>query len=272
MTQRRDTPRTILARSVCNTRPMDRAQNIELNLKLGLREVVSIPPHGRHMVIVGGGPSLKNQLPQIRYRKSKKADIWSTNGTHDYLISRGIVPDFFIMCDAREESAQFVQNPRRDVVYFIASQCHPAVFAALAGCKVFVWHLHEPELQDTIIKNSVSPEILMIPGGSTVALRLMCLAPALGYRSIHHYGMDSSYEAANHHSYPQSLNDGEELQEVEIHGCKFTCSAWMLTQAEDYEKQIQTLEKAGIRVFAHGAGLIPFIHKQHIGENNASTS
>jgi hypothetical protein len=237
----------------------------------GLPEAVSLPPHSRQMVIVCGGPSLKYQLPQIRYRKSKKAEVWAVNGTHDYLISKGIIPDYFAMCDAREESARFVQNPRKDVVYFIASQCHPSVFDALQDCKVLIWHCHEPELQKAIIENSNSPEILMIPGGSTAGLRLMCMGTALGYRSIHHYGMDSSYEDSNHHAYAQSLNDGEERINVEFYGKKFLCSAWMLTQAEDYEKQVQALEDSGVRVFAHGAGLIPFIHNQmHIGENYAS--
>jgi len=260
----------MIAQSV-NTRPRDRARNIEINTSRGLPEVVSLKPHGRQMVIVGGGPSLKNQLPQIRYRKAKKAEVWATNGTHDYLISKGIVPDYMAMLDARKESASFVQNPRKDVTYFIASQCHPSVLDSLKDCKVVLWHNHEPELQDTILKYSKSPEVLMIQGGSTIGLRLMCLGAALGYRTIHHYGMDSSYEDY-HHAFPQPINDGEERLDVEFNGKKFTCSPWMLTQAEDYQKQIEALEGAGIRVYAHGTGLIPFIHQQHIGANYASSS
>jgi hypothetical protein len=249
-----------------------RKQQIESNLKLGLPEAVNIASHRSQMVIVGGGPSLKNQLPQIRHRKAKKAEVWATNGTHDYLISKGIVPDYMAMLDSREESARFVQKPHNRVTYFIASQCHPSVFEALKGHRVFIWHNHEPELQEAILKNSTSPEILMIPGGSTIGLRLMCLGAALGYRAIHHYGMDSSYEEASHHAYQQSLNDGEEIKRIEYRGKYFICSEWMLTQAEDYENQIEALEKAGVRVFAHGTGLIPFIHQTHIGENYASAS
>jgi len=261
----------MIAQSICNTAPRHRAKYIEENCNLGIPEVVSLNPHGRQMVIVGGGPSLKYQLPQIRHRKAKKAEIWATNGTHDYLISKGIVPDYMAMCDAREESSTFVQNPHKDVTYFIASQCHPSVFKALEGFRVVIWHNHEPELQDIILSNSKSPETLMIQGGSTIGLRLMCLGVALGYRSIHHYGMDSSYEDS-HHAYSQSLNDGEEVLKVELEGKTFRCSPWMLTQAEDYQKQIEALEKAGVRVFAHGTGLIPFIHSMHIGANYASTS
>lgn len=247
------------------------SRNIQINCTRGLPEVVTPQPHKRQMIIVGGGPSLKNQLPQIRHRKVKKAEVWATNGTHDYLISKGIVPDYLAICDAREETAQFVKSPRKDVAYFIASQCHPSVFEALKGFKVYVWHCEQPELRETISKHSRSAETLLIQGGSTIGLRSMCLGAALGYRSIHHYGMDSSY-GETHHAYDQSINDGEETKIIELHGRKFICSAWMLEQAEDYENQIEALEKAGVRVFAHGTGLIPFIHQMHIGENYASTS
>lgn len=255
-----------------NTDIEPRARNIEANLKLGLPEAVNIASHRSQMVIVGGGPSLKNQLTRIRHRKAKKAEVWATNGTHDYLISKGIIPDYMAMLDSREESSVFVQKPHKGVTYFIASQCHPSAFEALKGHKVFIWHNHEPELQDAILNNSKSNEVLMVRGGSTIGLRLMCLGAALGYRSIHHYGMDSSYEDTAHHSYPQYLNDNEEIKRIEFGGKYFICSEWMLTQAEDYQNQIEALEKAGVRVFAHGTGLIPFIHQMHIGENYASTS
>jgi hypothetical protein len=255
-----------------NTDLEQRIKNIQENCKRGLPEIVSLPPNRKQMIVVGGGTSLKNQLPRIRHRAAKKSEIWATNGTHDYLISKGIIPHCMAMLDSRDESAQFVKNPHKGVSYFIASQCHPSVFDALEGHKVYIWHVHSPELQDTIMKASASIEPLMILGGSTVGLRSMCLGAALGYRSIHHYGMDSSYDDTAHHAYEQSLNDGEEIKVIECMGKKFICSAWMLDQAEDYENQLEALEKAGVRVFAHGTGLIPFIHHMHIGENYASTS
>jgi hypothetical protein len=255
-----------------NTDAEQRIQHIESCLSRPLLETVGLPANKKQMVIVGGGPSLRYQLPQIRARKAKKAEVWATNGTHDYLISKGITPDYMVMMDSREESARFVQNPHKDVTYFIASQCHPSVFDALKDQKVFIWHVHAPETQETILKNSKSRELLMIRGGSTIGLRAMCLGAALGYRAIHHYGMDSSYDEAEHHAYSQALNDGEEIKVIEYKGKKFICSAWMLDQAEDYENQIEALESAGIRVFAHGTGLIPFIHQTHIGEINASAS
>jgi hypothetical protein len=246
-------------------------RNIESSLKRGLPEVVSLPVNKKQMVIVGGGPSLKFQLTQIRHRKAKRAEIWATNGTHDYLISKGIVPDYLAICDAQSKTSCFVQKPNKNVTYFIASQCDPSVFDSLDGQNVYIWHCHDSELQGTIESNSRSRETLMIQGGSTISLRLMCLGAALGYRSIHHYGLDSSYEDS-HHAYPQKLNDGEEVLEVEFEGKKFRCSAWMLEQAEDYQKQLEALELAGVRVFSHGTGLIPFIHQKHIEETYASTS
>lgn len=261
-----------LLTSKCNTEIEQRARQIEINLKRGLPEVVRIPAiHGRQMVIVGGGPSLKNSLAQIRFRKSKKCEIWATNGTHDYLIERGIIPDYFAMCDAREENVRFVQKPHKDVTYFISSQCHPAVFDALEGYRVMIWHNYEPELKDTIIKNSNSREIWMIGGGGTVGLRLMYMGPGLGYRFIHLYGFDSCYSDDSHHAYPQALNDGERRITVYAQGKKFVCAPWMMKQAQDYQEQLRTLTECGCRVFAHGEGLIPFIHQQkHIGENYAS--
>ena len=66
----------------------------------------------RSVIIVGGGPSLQDNLPKLQFLK-KYGDIFALNGTHDFLIERGIVPDYLVLLDSRPENVTFVQSPIR---------------------------------------------------------------------------------------------------------------------------------------------------------------
>ena len=211
-------------------------------------------------VIVGGGPSMKDSLQAIKDHRRRGARIVTVNNALSYLHDRWITPDAHVMLDAREENVSMIENAPKSVRYFLASQVNPVVFDALKDHDVFMWHcgIHDGERLLEIIKPYWETKpVVFIPGGGTVGLRALNLAWLSGYKKIHLYGFDSSYEGDGHHAYPQPMNDGEQRLTVAMGDKTYVCAPWMLRQAKEFQDNYAALVKEGVSVRVHGRGLIP---------------
>lgn len=233
---------------------------------------------GNSCVIIGGAPSMLEHISDIRWHaRQKKTRIVSVNNAWRTLMEHGITPDVHVMLDARPENAEFVKGAPQSMRFVIASQCHPDVFDVLEAQKneVAIWHSAHPDNErlmavlkpwwDEGPKQKVS---ILIPGGSTVALRSMWLAVYSGFRKIHMYGVDSCYDVEGaHHAYAQNLNDGETIIEVARGERRYQCAPWMCRQAEEFRETWKDLRgyvdefgvSSPVAVHVHGVGLIPDI-------------
>lgn len=247
-----------------NTPAETMIEQAEQNLNRDLPLLAELEEHNGTALIVGGGPSLAESLGRLRFHKDRGGVIFALNATHDWLIERGIVPDFHVLLDARKDNAQFVSKPHKDVTYLIASQCHPDVFEALDGYSVVMWtacfESHEREME--FGRKFPGKPIMMVGGGATVGMKAMYLAYLWGFRKIHMFGMDSSYRGEDNHAYKQTLNDKESRMPIHAAGRDFVCAPWMAKQAMEFQGQYRQLSGLGCLVKVHGDGLIPWIAKQ----------
>lgn len=236
----------------------------EQNIRRGLPLFIEQPEHHGEALIVGGGPSLKESLPNLRMKRDRGGIVFALNGAHDWLIDHGIIPDFHVLLDAREENARFVQNPRKEVVYLVAAQCHPAIFEALKGCNVTVWTAccETPEQERALVDKFPGLPLMLVGGGATVGLKTMNLAYLWGFRRIRIYGLDSSYSEGENHAYRQELNDKESRMDIHAAGRDFICAPWMAKQAVEFQRQYKQLTALDCKVRVHGDGLIPHIVRQ----------
>jgi Protein of unknown function DUF115/Methyltransferase domain len=219
-------------------------------------------PNDRHAVIVGGGPSLVDTIDDIKKRYAHGQEVWALNNSAAFLIEHGIIPDAHFIVDARPENAEFVRNSHATTTYYIASQCHPAVFGALAHRNVVLWHA-QTEGVDEALKDVTDKPVHLIGGGSTVALHAMSMAFLMGYKKIHCYGMDSSYRDT-HHAYPQALNDSDIVLDVLYGDHKFKCSSWMTGQANEFMDWYRLLSELDCTITVHGDGLLPTMHRDEV--------
>lgn len=209
------------------------------------------------LVIVGGGPSIKENLGRIRHKALSGAHIWTLNGTHDYLIDNGIIPDALVMLDSREGNVNFVKKPHKDVTYYIAARCHPKVMTALDGYDVCLWHSVIDGEKDVQLMKGRG---ILIGGGSTVGLRAMYLAwVALGYWKFHLYGFDSSYRGDENHAYEQAMNSGDVAMPVYVKDRKFMATPWMANQATGFKEQCGQMTPKGCEISVYGDGLLPYV-------------
>lgn len=244
-------------------------ENIAINVKRELEWFSGFGCREGACVVVAGGPSMRDSLEAIKNHRRRGATIVTVNNALSYLHDRGITPNAHVMLDARQENAQMVENAPDKVRYFLASQVHPSVFDALEGKNVVVWHngMHDGERLMELVRpwfedGPDQKPVVFVPGGGTVGLRALNLAWLSGYRKIHLYGFDSSYEDGSHHVYPQALNDGEQTLSVVMDGKTYLCAPWMLRQAREFQENYQALREDGVKVWVHGRGLIPDMWKK----------
>jgi uncharacterized Rossmann fold enzyme len=244
-----------------NTDEENLIRNIEYSTSLSRTWLNHQPENERHAVIVGGGPSLKKNINEIMIRKEHGQDVFSLNNSWEYLNKNGIESDFHVMLDAREENKKFI-NPTAKKYY--SSQCDQAVWDEATDA--ILWnHLNAAKLLEKDPRAEV-----FVAGGSTVGLNAICIAYIIGYRNIHIYGFDSSYDDGEHHAYSQDLNDKERVISVEAYDKQFITAAWMAEQVNQFCSLVPQLIDLGCVLTVHGEGLLPYVAR-NLGDGKIVT-
>lgn len=247
-------------------------RNVRAAVKRDLPWFTGFGPVKQAVVLVAGGPSMRDHVAAIRFHQKRGARIVSVNNAWRFLVENKITPDTHILLDARPENVDFVRDAPASTRYLVASQCHPDVIDALLeqGRDVVLWHNNFGDGEQ--MREILAPwwdegpdqrPCILIPGGGTVGLRALWLSAFSGYRRIHVYGMDSAYdEAGDHHAYPQTINDEDAALSVVLGDKTYRAAVWMVRQAEEFKWHWRDLAKEGVRLFVHGRGLIPDIAKK----------
>lgn len=248
--------------TVCNTENDQLIKNIQASCKLDLPWLSNgHRANTEHAVIVGGGPSLKNFIPELKKRRIFGQKIFATNNTWQLLLDNGIIPDYHVMSDARQENVAFIPKQaswKTKCLY--ASQCHPDVFEItdFEGLPTILWHPMHQGLEEIIGPDK--REYAVIGCGSTTGLKAIGIAHVLGFRQFHLYGFDSSYQDKAHHAYKQSLNDSSKVIEVMVKDRRFKTSPWMVTQVDEFKELAKVLvNEHQCEITVHGDGLLPFV-------------
>ena len=223
--------------------------------------------HAGQACIVGGGPSLKDELETLRRRRKHGQEIWALNGAYNYLVEQGLIPDVHVILDARPENVAFVSNPQQFTRYYIASQCDPAIFDALKDYEVVLYHCQSEGVQE-LLSGEKERQVHLLGAGTTVAMKAMILAELSGFRALHLIGIDSCYQGDEHHSYEQSWNNKENIMDVIYGERAFKCAPWMVGQAQDFLEYAQRFN--GVITVA-GDGLLAHIAREGVEESAVDT-
>ncbi len=204
-----------------------------------------VPAHKEFLSIVCYGPSLKKTWRYI------PRPIMSVSGAHDFLVERGVIPDYHVDCDPREHKAQMLKVPHQEIHYLMASVCHPSYWEKLKGHKVSLWHLHNGSETDVWLKEN-DPHTPPLGGGTTVGSRALQVANVLGFERFNIFGMDCSYEnEVSRHAGPH-LGKTQKTIHVICGDKSFISSPQMVEAARETLLMIQNYE---IWMYFHGDGL-----------------
>jgi hypothetical protein len=201
------------------------------------------------ITICGFGPSLARTWEDIRGR------VMTTSGAHDFLLDRGIVPDYHVELDPRERKTKFLERSHPDVTYLLNSQCHPRAFELLRERNVVMWHGFtddDAERQIAAI-DAIEPGARLMAGGTNVGMRAIIVARELGYTSFELHGMDCCYEGSRQWS-GEHYTAPHYTVLIEVDGRVFETSDLMMQSTDDFLNAMRMLP--GCRFRIHGDGLL----------------
>lgn len=228
------------------------------NCKRDIPWFISGKENKKTLCIVGGSPSLKHNLGKLAEKRRLGADLITTNGSLNFLTSRGIKPKYHAQFDARPENVSFVKNPPENITYLIGSMSDPSVLDALKDRNVILWHGgFDMKEMLKILKPYEHRPYWIIGGAYTIGLRAMSIGYQMGYRKFVFFGLDSSFSGKEHHAYDQKLNDADKAIPAGFQGKKYYCAPWMYRQAMNFEDNYKEFTKKGCKIQVIGEGLIP---------------
>lgn len=218
--------------------------NCKMMIKHNIPEVYSCKIHDTWAYMVAGAETYK----KLKYMKMieeaihdrSKGLVFASKTSHDYLIDNGLVPWACILLDPRPHVIKSFK-PHKDVLYFVASQCHQSVIDTLIenNCKIQVYHAAVAAGEDKVVKKYF-PKGTMITGGSTSQVRGIVMLMRMGFYRFKLFGLDSSYISKPEKVH--GINQEKKAIEVEINlkdsgkklG-KFWTDPEMLAQLNDLE-------------------------------------
>lgn len=236
----------------CNTSDKTLLRNLESAKTRGVPIApFSFTINPRPLLICGSGPSLKDYF-KITYDFYKgECDVMALNGAYMTIMKMGIIPDYYVQLDARDENVNFVRWKHHNTKFLLASQCSPFVFDELDSYGVQMFHLNTPTTRKVFVKENV-----YYGGGSTVGLTSMGLACGLGYRNLALLGFDSSYKDGASHAEPQPQNAGQHKVDVWVEDRQYWAGTTMAKQVEEFRPWVQALERTfpeiDVRLFGEG--------------------
>lgn len=248
-------------------------ENIQYSSSLGIKKITDNPAWrvDNRIAIVGGGPSLKDNLDELRKYKY----IMACGSVHDYLVRNSIYPTWCVVCDPDEIMIEYLKEKNLVTEYLIASQCHAKVFEHLKYNKTYLWHAASG-LDEENERVNFPKEDFLIGGGCTVGTRAIVIAMMFGFNNQALFGFDSCYSRDDkHHAYDfvdpsrenSSINDVQEIKIDAPNSPTFKVAGYMLAQVRDWQLICQ-IYKEQINFTIYGDGLLKFIADEAVRKYN----
>lgn len=182
--------------------------HISESLKRGLPGIQLEKAHDKPLDIIASGPSVSRYLYILRWSNNDKVAV---NGGANYLADEGVGVKYLALLDPMPFIADIFE-PLDDVIYLVATQCHPAVFGKLCENNVVTWNAKVGAGEEEVLP----PGSLYLGGGSSVGARAINLGYALGYRYFNLYGFDCCVSRGQRRCYSQGVGNQEKLIDVAL--------------------------------------------------------
>ena len=230
--------------------------NIRYAMSLDLPYLPQIRRHDRIAVFCSGGPSLEKNLPAVKALQHEGAYVFCVKHAHDTLIDNGIVPWGCVLLDPRDHVQDFVENPHPDVLYMVASMCHPTTLDQLLKYKasVILYHAHVGSGEEKVVKEHGGG--LLIGGGCSTAMRSVSILHSIGFWRLRLFGYDLQYEEEPDWTKKKSNGDPEFIK-VMMNGKEFWTDAEKVAQGQDFGRLMEN--EFEFEIEAYGDGMIPHI-------------
>lgn len=215
------------------------------------------------MVYVGGGPTLRDHLDQVKMKcEDDRYEVYTSNRTAEWLLSKGVKVNYHLILDPNERKVKDLAYDA-DIDLILGLQCHPKLFdlAKEKGRRVKKFLAAsvtgEDGMSDRVAAQPActadDPKLLGIGGGSMCGTRMIYFAAASGYRRIEYYGFDGCVELGENNvvkCYAYSKPRGEHILETEAsNGRKFFTTMSLARQGEELVKMLDQMPGMDVEIY-----------------------
>ncbi len=239
--------------------------NVQYAIRQGHRQVRPQPTNYDRVVLVGGGPSLKDTEQELIELVKGGAKLVTTNGAYHWCLERNLFPKTQIVMDARASNARFVEPYAPECRYVLASQCAPETWNAVKDYEhVWIWHAAVEGEVKKILDEFYLGQWVGIAGGITVVTRAIGVLRTLGYLRFDLFGVDSCFLGGEHHAFHQVENEADKAFPFDVQpeghpelARRFMCAPWHMKQFECF-LQLLRINGDAFQLNVHGDGLLAY--------------
>jgi hypothetical protein len=171
----------------------DVQKNVDANV--GFRDFQTDVACGR-VAIVGYGPSLARTWEDL---KNFDGQVWTVSAAHDFLLEKGIFPNYHTDTEWRAHKSAMLKQPQADCKYVMSNTIHPIFALKVRDYDVEMFQ-PVPDVIDNFFRLGPYPRINALGDAGITAIQL---AAARGFTEIETYGFDYS------HDFNQVIKAGE---------------------------------------------------------------
>ena len=172
---------------------------------------------GRVVVIIAGGPSLDDNLDFVRSCRERNIIIMSVTTVLKRLLKEGIVPDYTVLMDPKEETyAQIrgIENEDRPVM-IVGSTSYWKIASVYSGSKYIAFQ----EGYDPAENKAREIGVEVFPTGHSVTTLALSIALKFGASKIYLVGADMAYkDGASHASGTAQLHTTDNDRLIPVQG------------------------------------------------------
>lgn len=250
----------------------DAATHMRYAASLGLKELAVSPlPRMGRAVIIGGAPSISEQLPKISALAADPDNrVFAVNWSHTWLIQRGIVPHGCVLFEIDAEPDTVLKAAHEQVTYYICSHCHQKTFDDLSAFKRVLWHSPPNSEPEKIAAAELFPNAVHVGGGIGTFTRTLSIVLSLGFRNIDLFGCDSSFpddsESTHVKGYETQNNVKTDSfyvyakQDGTTQARRFRTVGYLALQAMEFQEYCR-INHAAFALRVHGDSLLRYIHE-----------
>jgi uncharacterized Rossmann fold enzyme len=238
-----------------------RDEQIRMSCELFKNRIKPEPLKDEPLALVCFGPSLNNSWERLKDFKH----VMTCSGSHKFLMDRGITPEWHVDVDPRAHKLELIGDKvSKDTKFLMASCVHPQVFDHLVkhGANIILWHTYSGEAKDNLPLVYPRGEWVST-GGANVGLRALVLARMLGYRDIHIFGMDGSFEPGKSHA-SHHPNAPKDYIIATLNGKEYSTTTAFLECGRSTIHELEMLPD--VKATFYGSGLVQDMVKAKQGE------
>jgi len=225
--------------------------NIKRNAARGLPELKEHEACSTPLLIVAGGPSVRDNLEVIRAMKAD-CHVMAVNGAYRFLREHGIESDHFVLLDSRPGNITHVEDPGEDTNHCLASQVHPDLFERLRDHKVTIFHPGTEATMEAV--ETLGQDFLTAPIG-IASIHAVYVAAALGYRTLMLFGYDFSERPNQRYAFDQPLNADTQTIDITLNGNTYRTTLTMARAAQQFSRAVSPVIRGcslDVRMFSEG--------------------